>query len=51
MAHATIAVNKATAICLECSGCGEIVRVENFGSTPVFDSTAKKFDREVSSKK
>lgn len=45
--NATIAVDKATAICLDYNG-GEIVRVENFDtSKPVFYSTAQRFDREA----
>jgi hypothetical protein len=47
MADASIAVDKATAVCLAYSNAGEIVRVENFGSNPVFYSTAKRFDREA----
>jgi hypothetical protein len=47
MADATIAVDKLTAIALDYNGCGEIVRVENFGSKQVFYSSAKRFDREA----
>jgi hypothetical protein len=42
-----VCVDKFTAICLEYSGCGEIVRVENFGSKQVFYSASKRFDREA----
>jgi hypothetical protein len=47
MKDATIAVDKATAICLEYSRAGEIVRIEDFGTKQVFYSTAKRFDREA----